>query len=64
MILQAPISWKPSGKAATVESSYLWLINSDVLKNYFKQATKRSLWMEKFYVNNTLPFEKILSLLT
>ena len=58
MILQAYtcISWKPNGKTFTVKSSYLWLVISDVLENYFKQATKRPLWMEKFHVRNIPPF--------
>ena len=32
MILQASITWEPSGEAFTIKSSYLWLIISDVLK--------------------------------
>ena len=62
MILQAYISWKPNAKTFKVKSSYLWLVISNVLENYFKQATKRSLRMEKFHVRNIPPFGNTLSL--
>ena len=45
---QESLRWKPRGKTFTVKSSYSWLIISDVLKSYFKQATNGEISRQQY----------------